>query len=293
MGSERWRDIAGASGASSRGRGTRSPTCRGAGRPLAVRERRAHRRDGGRAADAAGAGGRGGRERDGGAHRQDRDRRAGDDGDARLPVRDARGRRRPPRGGARLRAGARELRAAGRRRVRRLMARRLAPGDRGRCRPGARGARGRRGRGHGRRGNRDDVLRLPGGIGTASRVVGDHHVGVLLLCNFGDRERLDLLGTRSSRRAAAGRRARASRSAPPTPPWALIICGAWLCGRCSGWSGSAPTATTARARSASRSRPPSGRSWPATTWTRTSRRPGRRPGVRLQLPRGGRARAVA
>ena len=37
---------------------------------------------------------------------------------------------------------------------------------------------------------------FPGGIGTASRVVGDHHVGVLLLCNFGDRERLDLLGTR-------------------------------------------------------------------------------------------------
>ena len=35
----------------------------------------------------------------------------------------------------------------------------------------------------------------PGGIGTASRAVGDHHVGVLLLCNFGDRERLDLLGT--------------------------------------------------------------------------------------------------
>ena len=37
---------------------------------------------------------------------------------------------------------------------------------------------------------------FPGGIGTASRAVGDHHVGVLLLCNFGDRERLDLLGTR-------------------------------------------------------------------------------------------------
>ncbi len=35
---------------------------------------------------------------------------------------------------------------------------------------------------------------FPGGIGTASRVVGSHHVGVLLLCNFGDRERLDLLG---------------------------------------------------------------------------------------------------
>jgi D-aminopeptidase len=34
---------------------------------------------------------------------------------------------------------------------------------------------------------------FPGGIGTASRSVGDHHVGVLLLCNFGDREYLDLL----------------------------------------------------------------------------------------------------
>ena len=36
---------------------------------------------------------------------------------------------------------------------------------------------------------------FPGGIGTASRRVGLHHVGVLLLANFGDRERLDLLGT--------------------------------------------------------------------------------------------------
>ena len=34
---------------------------------------------------------------------------------------------------------------------------------------------------------------FPGGIGTASRSVGDHHLGVLLLCNFGDRERLDVL----------------------------------------------------------------------------------------------------
>ena len=34
----------------------------------------------------------------------------------------------------------------------------------------------------------------PGGIGTASRVVGEHHVGVLLLCNFGDREYLDVPG---------------------------------------------------------------------------------------------------
>jgi D-aminopeptidase len=34
---------------------------------------------------------------------------------------------------------------------------------------------------------------FPGGIGTASREVGSHHVGVLLLCNFGDRDYLDLL----------------------------------------------------------------------------------------------------
>lgn len=34
---------------------------------------------------------------------------------------------------------------------------------------------------------------FPGGIGTASRAVGDHRVGVLLLCNFGDRERLAVL----------------------------------------------------------------------------------------------------
>lgn len=32
----------------------------------------------------------------------------------------------------------------------------------------------------------------PGGIGTASRAVGEHHVGVLLLCNFGDRAYLDV-----------------------------------------------------------------------------------------------------
>jgi D-aminopeptidase len=36
---------------------------------------------------------------------------------------------------------------------------------------------------------------FPGGIGTSSRRVGEHHVGVLALCNFGDREYLDLLGT--------------------------------------------------------------------------------------------------
>ena len=34
---------------------------------------------------------------------------------------------------------------------------------------------------------------FPGGIGTASRNVGDYVVGVLLLCNFGDRAYLDVL----------------------------------------------------------------------------------------------------
>jgi D-aminopeptidase len=35
---------------------------------------------------------------------------------------------------------------------------------------------------------------FPGGIGTASRTVGEHHVGVLLMCNFGHRERLAIPG---------------------------------------------------------------------------------------------------
>ena len=40
------------------------------------------------------------------------------------------------------------------------------------------------------------TFEYPGGIGTASRRVGEHHVGVLALCNFGERERLDLMGAR-------------------------------------------------------------------------------------------------
>jgi D-aminopeptidase len=47
----------------------------------------------------------------------------------------------------------------------------------------------------------------PGGIGTASRAVGRHHVGVLLLCNFGDRDYLDVpvaLGAVTGRRSPHG-----------------------------------------------------------------------------------------
>jgi len=45
---------------------------------------------------------------------------------------------------------------------------------------------------------------FPGGIGTASRSVGDHRVGVLLLCNFGDRERLDVLEPLGTAAATSG-----------------------------------------------------------------------------------------
>ena len=41
---------------------------------------------------------------------------------------------------------------------------------------------------------------FPGGIGTASRVVDGHMVGVLLLCNFGDRDYLDVLEGRRAPR---------------------------------------------------------------------------------------------
>jgi D-aminopeptidase len=46
---------------------------------------------------------------------------------------------------------------------------------------------------------------FPGGIGTASRRVGEHVVGVLLLCNFGDRERLTAGGLRFEPVAEAAR----------------------------------------------------------------------------------------
>ena len=39
-----------------------------------------------------------------------------------------------------------------------------------------------------------NLFDFPGGIGTSSRRTGEFTVGVLLLCNFGDREHLDFLG---------------------------------------------------------------------------------------------------
>ncbi len=85
-----------------------------------------------------------GRQRHGRAHREDRDRRAGDDVDTRVPLRLARRRRRPPRGGARLRPRPRRDRAAGRRRVRRQLEGRLPQGRHRRRRPGDRERWGRR-----------------------------------------------------------------------------------------------------------------------------------------------------
>jgi D-aminopeptidase len=51
----------------------------------------------------------------------------------------------------------------------------------------------------------------PGGIGTASRRIGEHHVAVLLLCNFGDRAYLDAPGVELE-----------PPSAPPSRPGSCI-----------------------------------------------------------------------
>ena len=98
---------------------------------------------------------------------------------------------------------------------------------------------------------------FPGGIGTASRSVDDHHVGVLLLCNFGDRGYLDLLGIRARLRSRQARAltAPASRCAQPMRRCLLISCGGWRCVRCSGSRAPAPTRRRAPGRSASPSRP--------------------------------------
>ena len=72
-------------------------------------------------------------------------------------------------------------------------------------------------------GHRDDLLRLPGRHRDRLARVGDHHVGVLLLCNFGDREYLDLLGAgrRPAELSPRGRRScrgaeRRGNDRPPT-----------------------------------------------------------------------------
>ena len=51
-----------------------------------------------------------------------------------------------------------------------------------------------------------------GGIGTASRRIGEHTLGVLLMCNFGERERLTAGGLRFD--PAEGRRRRRAPASP-------------------------------------------------------------------------------
>ncbi len=104
---------------------------------------------------------------------------------------------------------------------------------------------------------------FPGGIGTASRIVGDYKLGVLLLCNFGDREYLDLIGTRL-----------APATGTPTPHGSCIaVCAtdapfipcsyvAWPCARCWEWRAPAPMRQINRVRSL----------WPSRRWARAPSR---------------------
>ncbi len=105
---------------------------------------------------------------------------------------------------------------------------------------------------------------FPGGIGTASRALGEHHVGVLLLCNFGDRERLDLLGTslEPTGHEAAPRGLLHSRLRDRRAARLPASSGAWPCARCSASPGPDPTPPRARGRSASPSRPAPSRPCP-------------------------------
>jgi D-aminopeptidase len=55
---------------------------------------------------------------------------------------------------------------------------------------------------------------FPGGIGTASRIVDGHTLGVLLMCNFGDRERL----------TAGGLRLEPAEPPPPPEGSCIAVC---------------------------------------------------------------------
>ena len=109
---------------------------------------------------------------------------------------------------ARLRARPRQHRAAGRRRVRRRrhgrLARRSSTGDvdAALAALGDEVAEGTRRRRH----RHDAASTSPAGSAPRRGAVGEHHVGVLLLCNFGDREYLDLLGARLDPPRPPGRR---------------------------------------------------------------------------------------
>ena len=99
-----------------------------------------------------------------------------------------------------------------------------------------------------------------GGIGTASRVVRGHTVGVLLMCNFGDRERLTVGGLRfDAGRGHGRRRARASRSARTDAPLSALQLRRLSLRPLLGLAGPGRTPPTAPVRSAWPSPPPARR----------------------------------
>ena len=130
-----------------------------------------------------------------------------------------------------------------------------------------------------------------GGIGTASRRVGDWTVGVLVQANHGRRERLavngvpvgleigpDVVpGVDGPCRPAAGRSSVWWR---PTPRCSRCSAAGWPNGPASGWPGPAVSARTRAATCSSRS-PPATAAWPGSTgtprpWPRSAPSPTRR-----------------
>ena len=120
-------------------------------------------------------------------------------------------------------------------------------------------------------------LGFKGGIGTSSRVTpGGHTVAVLLMTNFGERERLTVDGVPVGRllggwhRAARSPPARASASSSPTRPSTRSAASGWPAGSASAWPAPARWPTTAAARSSWPRAPPR-----APTATAPSSTPGR------------------
>ena len=183
--------------------------------------------------------------------------------------------------------------------VRRLVPQRL-PADVGDPRRRARGPRGGPGVARRRRRRRTRARSGPGpacrasgfkgGIGTSSRVTpGGHTVAVLLMTNFGERERLTVDGVPVGRLLAgwhvpvAGRSppGPASASSSPTPRSTRRAASGSPVASVSGWRAPGRWPTTAAARSSwPRARPPAptgtapsstpGRGWPAASSTSCS-----------------------
>ena len=106
-------------------------------------------------------------------------------------------------------------------------------------------------------------LGFKGGIGTSSRVIpGGHTVAVVLMTNFGERDRLTVDGVPVGRRACPRRPGRSARPAPasawssPTRRWIPPAASGWPAGSGSAWRAPARRPTTAAARSSWPRAPP-------------------------------------